>query len=122
MTAELSPESPQSLDQCVTRVTQMLLAARGQRQQDLAPILGITPAAISGRVMGHTAWRVLEVEKMAAHFKVPPELFLRDPGDLIGKAFGGPVTVTFPSLSIAASNPNPARTDPRRGHIRAVPS
>ena len=85
MTAAASSYRAQSLDERVGRVLLMLLGAAGEDQQDVAPVLGITPTAVSSRLKGRTPWRVLELEALAKHFDVPAEIFLRDPADVFDR-------------------------------------
>jgi transcriptional regulator with XRE-family HTH domain len=105
----------------------------------IAEALGVGPMHVSRRLSGKTPFDVDELAAVARLLNVEvidllpkPHTYV-DPVKVVRRRAegkwgrknnggGGPVTVSRPSLSIAASNPNPARTDPRRGHIQAVPN
>lgn len=76
-------EAVANLNQNVTATVRMLMGRRGMTQTDLAKVLDIDKALVSRSFAGARIWRLEEIAGMARHFNVDPDLFLRDPDDLI---------------------------------------
>lgn len=117
----------ESLEANVCRVVNMLLAARGQQRRDLAGPLRVSGGQVSNRLNGKAKLTVRDLEALAKHFDLPPEVFLRDPTELIdrrrfSRGESGEPTVPRIGPYIAASTINPERTAARRGHLTAVSS
>lgn len=113
------------LERNVSRVVNVLLAALGQERQDLAEPLGVTRAQVSNRLNGKTKLTVRDLEALAKHFDLPPEVFFRDPAELFDRRRwtkeGGDPTRPYSHLYVAASTTKPERSSTRQPHLRAVP-
>lgn len=99
----------------IGRVAAVLLALHGERQRDLARLLGIDDASITRRIRdGRGSWTPEQLEAMADHFGVPISVLFLSPQDL-AQALG---TITAGSLA-----PPTARDGPRPlGGAVVVPS
>jgi len=65
----------ESASETARRTARGLMAAQGLRQEDLAPILGLSQQALSSRLRGRSRLTLDDVEALAAYFDVPVSLF-----------------------------------------------
>lgn len=81
---ESSAREPQTntLQERITIVVRLLLARYGMRQMDLAHALAVDNSTITRIFQGQRAWKVTDIEVMAALFGVPPNVFFEHPDSL----------------------------------------
>jgi len=65
--------------QRIAESVRALSAAFGDRQEDVANVLGITQNTVSRKLRGLTRWSVEDVERISEHYKVPPSMVLAGP-------------------------------------------
>lgn len=66
----------------VSRTVRVLLADRGMDQNHLATLLGMDKATLSRALTGHRAWKLDDIEALAAAFDLPVSYFF-EPADTI---------------------------------------
>lgn len=59
----------------VSAVVRACAGLRGDSQEDIARVLGITRPAVTARLSGRTRWTVAEVEALANHYGVEVSAF-----------------------------------------------
>lgn len=94
---------------------------RGDRQQDLAIVLGVVRPAITARMNNKSPWALDDLDALAAHYGVPPATFLV-PAHLLlgGGGLGGDQgTQLVPPLDVAALMREP-ESDGRKRRQRGV--
>lgn len=52
----------------LSETLRLLMTRTGQRQEDVARVLGLTRATLSQRLLGHARWRVGDLPLLAEHF------------------------------------------------------
>lgn len=59
-----------SLDEQLSDTLRLLMTRTGQRQEDIAAVLGVTRGALSQRLLGHAKWKVADLRPVADHFGI----------------------------------------------------
>jgi transcriptional regulator with XRE-family HTH domain len=67
----MSTNGTVSTAQSVGRQVRAVLAEQGRAQAELAPVLSMTTAALSRRLLGQVAFRVDEIARVAEYLQVP---------------------------------------------------
>lgn len=93
----------------VTTAVRMLVAARRQRQEDLAAVLGVTQPSVSAKMRGRARWSVDDLDKLAEHFDVPLHDLLSPPTAYL-RPTGSSVTHRYQSrMALVVELPNRRR-------------
>lgn len=66
-----------SAHELVTQVVRLNMALRAESQADLAAALGTSKAGISKRMNGRLRWSLDDLERLAEHYALPLDAFLR---------------------------------------------
>jgi hypothetical protein len=68
--------STSTSQQLVTEVVSLLMRLRGDRQHDLAAVLGVVRPAVTARLNNRSPWALDDLDALAAYFGVTPATFL----------------------------------------------
>lgn len=82
----MANQSPDSLQENVTRVVQALMGISGIKQHDLFEQLGMAQPTLSQKMSGTRRWSIDDLEALARAFGVLPQTFLTDPAEIFGDA------------------------------------
>lgn len=69
------------------KVLRLLALHRDETVEVAAAAAGMSRDTVYRRLRGKGEWKAREIEALAAHFRVSPEVFFRDPGALFGDAY-----------------------------------
>ncbi|ROQ22696.1 BetR domain-containing protein [Streptomyces sp. PanSC19] len=66
----MSTSEPEELETQLNETIRLLMTRTGRRQADVAEVIGITRASLSQRLLGHSAWKLNDLPKVATYFGV----------------------------------------------------
>lgn len=99
-------------DEAVSTNLRVFMALQRETHEQVAAVLGFTRPALSARLNGRTAWSLNDIDRLAAHYGIPPGQLLAPPPNVLDK-LRGPGGLLDP-LGRQRRRPNPRTTGDRR--------